>query len=170
MIQPLIPGRPPAGTGQPSAGQPQTLPNTGQLSGQQLQQAQQTSNRVYFDPNDMHDILLARKVTPEIILQSTIFIEDTAGNYGVTPDRIADPTPYKISKLAMYYAYMTAALESSYMGSNGSQDGADAYELKRRVYAGMVASLLGEITADTFTNGQSSVPNSFPMSIPYYRS
>ena len=91
--------------------------------------------RIYFNPDDVVDALLAKKITDRILIKSSLYIEDMALNFGVQKEEIADPVPFKIARLAMVYALMMTALENSRMASDGSQDGADAYELKRRVFA-----------------------------------
>lgn len=126
--------------------------------------------RMYFDLDDLHDSLLNKRVSDWIMHKTSQYIEDLAKNYGVAPEDIKNPTPFKVNQIAVYYALMTAALESSRMASNGEQDGADAYELKRRVYADMLKDLLDEISAETFTEGLSAPANPFPMSIKIHRS
>ena len=85
--------------------------------------------RIYFDTDDVVDALLGKKITDRVLVKSSLYIEDLAMNFGVRPERIAHPVPFKIARLAMCYALMMTALESSRMASNGEQDGADAYEL-----------------------------------------
>lgn len=125
--------------------------------------------RIYFDTDDVVDALLQKKITDRILLKSSLYIEDLAMNFDVRPEHIAHPVPFKIARLAMCYALMTAALENSRMASNGQQDGADAYELKRRVFAEELKALEGQLSAETFTDGQSALAATYPMSVPFLR-
>lgn len=121
--------------------------------------------RIYFDTDDVVDALLGKKITDRVLVKSSLYIEDLAMNFGVRPECIAHPVPFKIARLAMCYALMTTALESSRMASNGEQDGADAYELKRRVFAAEIKDIEEQLSADTFTNGQSAISAVCPMTI-----
>lgn len=125
--------------------------------------------RLYFNTDDVVDALLQKKITDRILLKSSLYIEDLALNFGVRPEHIAHPVPFKIARLAMCYTLMMTALECSRMASDGKQDGADAYELKRRVFLAELEKIEGQLSADTFTNGQSSIAVSCPMSIPMLR-
>lgn len=127
--------------------------------------------RIYFDVSVVDDEILKDLITDRQVELSSEFIEDTALGLGVLPEAIKDPTPFKIRQLAEAYALMEIAKKQSIMcsGSMSSEAGADAYELKRRVYAAEVNELLKQITADTFTGGKSSPKRAFPMSVPLYR-
>ena len=103
------------------------------------------------------------------IIKSSLYIEDMALNFGVQKEEIADPVPFKIARLAMVYALMMTALENSRMASDGSQDGADAYELKRRVFAEELKQIEAQLSADTFSNGQSSIKMTAPFAVPILR-
>lgn len=125
--------------------------------------------RLYFDTDDVVDALLQKKITDRVLLKSSLYIEDLAQNFGVRPEHIAHPVPFKIARLAMCYALMMTALECSRMASNGNQDGADAYELKRRVFLEEIERIEEQLSADTFTNGQSSVTVACPQSVSILR-
>lgn len=125
--------------------------------------------RAYFDTANIDDEMLRDCVSEEHIRRSSAYIEDVAESMGVTPERILRPTPFKIQRLAEAYALMETAKKQSMMNTNSSVEGADAYELKRRVYAAEVERLEGQITADTFTGGLSARRRAFPMSVPLYR-
>ena len=128
-------------------------------------------SRVYFDVDDVDDELLKEYLQQyDGIAKSTRYIEDLAAGLGVSPEEIIDPVPFKVAELAECYALMETAKKKSMMNGSGGEDGADAYELKRRVYAAEVSRLEAQITADTLTGGQSVRRRTFPGSIPLYRS
>ncbi|WP_110955208.1 hypothetical protein [Anaerosinus massiliensis] len=125
--------------------------------------------RIYFDKNLIDDELLKECVTPTHIAKSTAYVEDLANSLGVGAGSIVEPAPFKIQQLAEAYALMEAAKKQSMMNTSGTVEGADAYELKRRVYAAEVDDLTDQITADTFTGGKSAKKRAFPMSVSVYR-
>lgn len=93
------------------------------------------------------DELLQDLVTNEDIAATHEFIEDFSWSKGVDPIEISNThVPYKLKQLAINYTYMTVANNKSIM-NNKAQDGADAYDLKRKVYAAEVERLKNEITA-----------------------
>lgn len=122
----------------------------------------------YFDPEEIRDKLLQKLVKPEDIEESTDYIDDIAIRLGVDPRRIPSPAPYQIRTLAMCYSLMTTAQNETRMNSDGGEDGADSYELKRRVYAKRVAELEAQVTVQTLLGGGSAGKN-FPISIPLRR-
>jgi hypothetical protein len=98
----------------------------------------------YCTLDDMQDGMLKKIVTVDDIAEAEEYIDDLAWSVGIDPIRIPKiEVPYKVRKLAVYYALMTVANNKSIMNQRG-QDGADAYELKRKVYAAKV----DEITKD----------------------
>ena len=123
--------------------------------------------RCYFDINNIDDSLLKKEIKSNQIAKTNQYIEDLARSLGV--GSIVEPTPFKIQQLAEAYLLMEVAKNKSMMNTSGSVEGADAYELKRRVFADEVDSLIVQITADTFTAGKSAKKNTFPMSIPFRR-
>ena len=126
-------------------------------------------SRIYFDTAGVDDELLKEIITSEAVAKSTSYIEDLAAGLNVAVEDIAQPTPFKVVELAECYALMETAKKKSMMNSNGNNDGADAYELKRRVYAAEVDRLEAQITAETLTGGKSAARRTFPGSIPIYR-
>lgn len=124
---------------------------------------------VYFDTDLIDDEMLKDSVTEKHIAKSSAYIEDLAKSLGVDIEDIADPTPFKIQEIAEAYALMETATKQSMMNTEGTANGADSFELKRRVYAAKIASLESQITADTFTGGKSAKKRTFPMSVPMYR-
>ncbi|MBP2629887.1 MAG: hypothetical protein H6Q70_515 [Firmicutes bacterium] len=129
------------------------------------------SDRIYFDTTLIDDSMLKTYVTETHIKKSTNYIEDLATSLGVAIANIANPTPFKIAELAEAYALMETAKKKSMMNTNGQIEGADAFELKRRVYAKQVDSLTNQITATTFTgplvdaHGNAITSLSFPISM-----
>ena len=118
----------------------------------------------YFDPFEVRDELLKDMIKQEDIADSTEYIDDIALRLGVDPARILVPAPYQVRTLAMSYCLMTIALNASLNNGAGGENEADAFELKRRVYAKRVAELESQITAKTLLGGGSS-GKKFPMSI-----
>lgn len=118
----------------------------------------------YFDPFEVRDELLKDMIKQEDIADSTEYIDDIALRLGVDPVRIPVPAPYQVRTLAMCYCLMTIALNASLNNGSGGENEADAYELKRRVYAKRVAELESQITVKTLLGGGSS-GKKFPMSI-----
>lgn len=125
--------------------------------------------RIYFDKDLIDDEMLKDCVTDKHIQKSSAYVEDLAESLGVGVDSIIEPTPFKIQELAEAYALMETAKKQSMMNTSGTVEGADAYELKRRVYAAEVDNLTDQITADTFTGGKSAKKRTFPMSVSVYR-
>ena len=126
--------------------------------------------RIYFDTTDTADELLTPCLKDTAIAKSSEYIESLALGLGVSVPRIISPTPFIVSELAEAYALMETAKKESMMNTDGQADGADAYELKRRVYAAEVERLEGQITADVLTGGSSVKRRVFPGSVPLYRS
>jgi len=126
-------------------------------------------SRVYFDAATVDDEMLKDCILQKHIAKSSKYIEDLAESLNVDIDEILDPTPFKIGELAESYALMETSKKQSMMNTTGTAEGADSYELKRRVYASEVNRLEAQITADTFTGGKSASRRTFPMSAPVYR-
>lgn len=105
------------------------------------------------------DELLQELVTEDDISETDAFMDDFALSKGVNPSLIIQ-MPYKVRKLAVNYTYMMVAQNKSLMNQKGI-DGADAFELKRKVYAAEVAKLKDEITAEVLLSmsaRESSIP------------
>lgn len=124
--------------------------------------------RAYFDPKILDDSLLKSYVTPEIIRESSDYIEAIAESFGISKQNIAVPTPYKISTLARYYAYMRTALLKAQF-SIGKEGNKDSFALKYEQYRLMVKDYEAGLTADTFTNGIQAKRRRFPMVVPISR-
>lgn len=122
----------------------------------------------YFDITEVRDELLKQLITEHDVAESTSYIDDIAIRLGVRPERIAVPVPFQVKMLAQAYSLMITALNASMNNGAGGENEADAYELKRRVYAKRVAELEAQITVSTLLGGGSS-GNKFPVSIPMRR-
>lgn len=122
----------------------------------------------YFDPLEVRDVLLKDILAEADILDSTAYINDLAIRFGVSPSNIPTPAPFQIKTLAMCYALMQTALNTSMNNGSGGESEADAYELKRRIYAKRVADLESQVTAQTFISGGSS-SKKIPLSTPIRR-
>ena len=117
--------------------------------------------RVYYNSATLSDTLLKTYVTPDIIKESSDYVESLARNYGVAPSNIAEPTPYIISMIAIYYAYMKAAwLRTVY--SLGKETDKDSFRLKYEMYKQALDELLAQLSSDSFTNGTSARKRKFP--------
>ena len=92
------------------------------------------------------------------------FVEATAQSFGVPASSIATPTPFMVSQLALYWAYMTAAWRKASLSIGKSADN-DAFALKYRIMKELLDDLLDRLTADSFTNGQSAKKRVFPCTM-----
>jgi len=122
----------------------------------------------YFETTDIRDKLLKGSLTEDDIAESTDYINDLAKRLDVAPELIPVPAPFMVKTLAICYALMTAALNASRNNGGGGENEADAWELKRRVYAKRVAELESQVTARTLLGGGSQ-KQKFPISIPIGR-
>lgn len=112
----------------------------------------------------LDDALLKTYVTPRIIRDSSSYVEAIAMSFGVTPDKIAEPTPFLVQQLSMYWAYMTSAQLKSVF-STGKDVDKDSFALKFRLYKGLLDDLLKQLSAETFTNGKKAKKRSFPATM-----
>ena len=62
-------------------------------------------SRVYFDVRTLDDALLKSYVTPQIVAESTKYVEAVAMSYGVLPTDIATPTPFLVERVAMLFIH-----------------------------------------------------------------
>lgn len=125
---------------------------------------QTSSRRVYYDMSSMTDALLKTYVTPDLVNESSDYIESLASNYGVTPSQILTPTPYVIKMIAMYYTYMKAAwLRTVY--SLGKEVDKDAFRLKYDMYKVALDDLLNQLSAESFTGGVTAKKRKFPSTM-----
>ncbi len=134
------------------------------------------ATRQYFDTTMLDDALLRTYVTPEIVKESTQYIEAIAQSMGVDKKEIYSPTPYLISRLAMIYAYMTAAQRKALFTKGGSVGNRhdltpdnDSFALKYRMYREALNDLIKQITPLTFTNGKPAKRRRFPFTQPIAR-
>lgn len=108
----------------------------------------------YFSLDDITDGLLKGNVTEESVIASTEFINDLAYRFGVSVSEIpTNPVPYKIKKLAEYKALAESALSLSTMTDTDKGSGADAYELKRKIYEEKVLQSQTALSAEDFRGG-----------------
>lgn len=124
--------------------------------------------RIYFDTKSLDDALLARYVTPNIVDESSQYVEAIAQSLGVSAEQIAKPTPFLIEQLGLYWAYMTAAWRKASFSLGKAADN-DSFALKYRLFKELLDDLLSRITADTFTNGNSARKRKFPATMPIAR-
>lgn len=117
--------------------------------------------RIYFNTKMLDDALLKQYVTPRIIRDSSSYVESIAQSYGVTPEQIAEPTPFLVSQLAMFWSYMTAAWGKSQFSLGKSVDN-DSFALKYKLFKELLDDLLKQLSAETFTNGKKAKKRTFP--------
>lgn len=117
--------------------------------------------RIYFNTKMLDDALLKQYVTPRIIRDSSSYVESIAQSYGVTPDQIAEPTPFLVSQLGMFWAYMTTAWGKSQFSLGKSVDN-DSFALKYKLFKELLDDLLKQLSAETFTNGKKAKKRTFP--------
>ena len=106
-----------------------------------------------FEMFEVRDTLLKPIMEEHDIQNATEYIKMLAASYGVPTERIKFPCTWPIKTLAITYALMCAAERRSMMNTDGTTDGADAWELKRKQYASKLESLKAELRAETFTGG-----------------
>ena len=121
-------------------------------------------SRVYFDVRTLDDALLKSYVTPQIVAESTKYVEAVAMSYGVLPTDIATPTPFLVERVAMLYSYMTAAQRKATFSKGISVDN-DSFALKFQMYKGLLNDVLSMLTADSFTNGMQAKKRRFPVTM-----
>lgn len=121
-------------------------------------------SRVYFDVRTLDDALLKSYVTPQIVVESTKYVEAVAMSYGVLPTDIATPTPFLVERVAMLYSYMTASQRKATFSKGNSVDN-DSFALKFQMYKGLLNDVLSMLTADSFTNGMQAKKRRFPVTM-----
>ena len=121
-------------------------------------------SRVYFDVRTLDDALLKSYVTPQIVAESTKYVEAVAMSFGVLPTEIATPTPFLVERVAMLYSYMTAAQRKATFSKGNSVDN-DSFALKFQMYNGLLNDVLSMLTADSFTNGMQAKKRRFPVTM-----
>lgn len=120
--------------------------------------------RIYFNSKMLDDALLKSYVTPQIIQESSQYVEAVALSLGVPASSIADPTPFMVSQLGLFWAYMTAAWRKAQFSKGGKAD-EDSFYLKYRLFKELLDELVSQLTAETFTGGQSAKKRKFPATI-----
>ena len=124
--------------------------------------------RVYFNTKMLDDALLRTYVTPQIVRETSSYVESVALSYGVPASAIATPTPDIVRRLALYYAYFISALrKASY--ALGHEADLDSFHLKARFYKELLDDLLDQLSADSFTGGLTSKKRKFPSTLPISR-
>lgn len=121
-------------------------------------------SRVYFDVRTLDDALLKSYVTPQIVAESTKYVEAVAMSYGVLPTDIATPTPFLVERVAMLYSYMTAAQRKATFSKGNSVDN-DSFALKFQMYKGLLNDVLSMLTTDSFTNGIQAKKRRLPVTM-----
>jgi len=124
--------------------------------------------RIYFDVSTLDDSLLSKWVTQKIIEESSEYVESFAESLGVPANQIVEPTPYKVSRQAELFAYMTAAMKKT-MFSTGKDNSEDAFALKYKMYQTQLDQFEQSLTATTYTTGIASPKRQFPMTVRMYR-
>lgn len=122
------------------------------------------SDRIYFDKTKLDDALLKSYITADNIAESTEYVESFALSLGVTPEQITIPTPYRVSRFAELFAYMTTAQKKAVF-SVGKDANNDSFSLKYTMYKQLLNDCERSLTADTFTNGVQAKKRRFPLSI-----
>ena len=120
--------------------------------------------RVYFNSKMLDDALLKSYVTPQIVQESSKYVEAIALSFGVPASSIADPTPFMVSQLGLFWAYMTAAWRKAQF-SVGKEADNDSFALKYRLFKELLDELVSQLTAETFTNGVKAKKRTFPATI-----
>lgn len=125
--------------------------------------------RIYFPVELLDDDLLTELVTAKTVMKSSGYVEDLARSHGVEPEKIAEPTPYTIERIAEVFVYRETALKRTHGNAAKDDDSIDEYERKRQMYQKELECELAKVTAETFTGGVSARERAFPMSVPLYR-
>ena len=111
--------------------------------------------RIYFNTKMLDDALLKSYVTPEIVRESSEYIESLALSYGVNPKYIKDPVPFLVSRIAKLFAYMTTAHRKA-MFTIGKEADNDSFALKFKLYKGLLDDALAQLNAGVFTGEEAS--------------
>ena len=120
--------------------------------------------RIYFNSKMLDDALLKTYVTPQIIEESSKYVESVALSLGVPASSIADPTPFMVSQLGLFWAYMTAAWRKAQFSVGKSAD-SDSFALKYRLFKELLDELVSQLTPETFTNGVKARKRTFPATL-----
>lgn len=120
--------------------------------------------RIYFNSKMLDDALLKTYVTPQIIEESSKYVESVALSLGVPASAIAEPTPFMVSQLGLFWAYMTAAWRKAQFSVGKSAD-SDSFALKYRLFKELLDDLLAQLTPETFTGGTAARKRTFPATL-----
>ena len=124
--------------------------------------------RVYFNVKSLDDALLKTYVTPQIVKETSAYVESVALSYGVSVSEIRNPPTTPVTMLATYFAYFTAALrKASY--SIGKEADKDSFHLKMRTYKDLLDDLLSQLSAESFTGDVVAKRRKFPSTMPISR-
>ena len=124
--------------------------------------------RVYFNVKSLDDALLKTYVTPQIVKETSAYVESVALSYGVPVSAIRNPPTTPVTMLATYFAYFTAALrKASY--SIGKEADKDSFHLKMRTYKDLLDDLLSQLSAESFTGDVVAKRRKFPSTMPISR-
>ena len=124
--------------------------------------------RIYFNTKMLDDALLKSYVTPQIVEESSRYVESVALGLGVPASAIVSPTPDIVRRLALYFAYFTAAMrKASY--SVGKEAEKDSFHLKMRAYKELLDEVEGRLTAESFTGGTLAKKRTFPATMSMLR-
>jgi len=118
---------------------------------------------IYCSPEDIRDELLKELVAEKDIQEASEEIDDLARSLNVNPDRIPNPVPNIVKKLAAALTLTITARNRSLM--NVGADGEDAYEKKRQVWAKEVDRLSRMITPELLLGGRPPEKRRFPMTM-----
>ena len=124
--------------------------------------------RVYFDVKTLDDQLLKTYIKEPIIHEATNYVESFALSIGVTPNMIAVPTPYIISRFAQLFAYMTVAQRQATFSLGGKVDN-DSFALKYQMYKQLLKDCEARLTVNSFTNGVQAKKRKFPLTMQMLR-
>lgn len=120
---------------------------------------------MYFNMEEVRDVLLKDQLTDEDVAESTDYVNGLAARLGVLPDHIRTPVAYPIRQLALFYALMVCARNQSAMTDGRNlQAGDDAYERKRAIYEKEYMRWEARISAETFTGDSGKdMGENFPL-------
>lgn len=116
----------------------------------------------YCSPEDIRDELLKGLVTDDDLKEASDEIDDLSRSLNVNPARIPNPAPNIVKKLAAALTLTITARNRSLM-NNAGDDGEDAYEKKRQVWAKEVDRLSRMITAELLLGGNPPEKRRFPI-------
>lgn len=117
---------------------------------------------IYCTHDDIRDELLKELVTDADFVEASAEIDDLARSLNVDPVQIPDPAPNIVRKLAAAMTLVITGRNKSLM-NNAGEDGDDAYEKKRKVWAKEVDRLSNMITPELLLGGKPPEKRRFPI-------